>query len=40
MGIRGQKIWAEPHRQTEATPENRLPGIFTDANAIARRQVR
>jgi hypothetical protein len=40
MGIRGQEIWAEPHRQTEETPDNRLRGIFTDADAIARRQVR
>jgi hypothetical protein len=22
MGIRGQEIWAGPHRQTEETPEN------------------
>ena len=40
MGIRGQEIWAEPHIQTEETPENRLPGIFADADAIVHRQVR
>ena len=40
MGIRGQEIWTLPHRQTEETPEDRLRGIFADANAIARRKVR
>jgi len=42
MSIRGQEIWAGLHRQTEETPspEDRLGGIFADADAVARRQVR
>jgi hypothetical protein len=40
MGIRGQEFRAGPNRQTEETSEDLLHGIFADADAIARRQVR
>jgi hypothetical protein len=38
MSIRGQDIWTGLAPQTP--PEDRIRGIFADADAIARRKVR